>query len=303
MIHPAADVQSTQIGERTRIWQYCVVLPGARIGADCNICSHCFIENDVLIGDRVTVKCGVQLWDGVTLEDDVFIGPNVTFTNDARPRSRNHPEEFLKTVVKKGASVGANATLLPGITIGKDSMVGAGSVVTSNVPPGTVVVGNPARLLRYLSDENVPTSAPVGESSGGSSPVPGVDWIPLKNVRDVRGQLTVAEWSRDMPFSPRRMFFIHRVPGARVRGEHAHRQCEQVLLCVTGSVHVVVDDGRQRDELVLDSPARALRIPPGVWATHYRYSSDAVLAVFASHEYDESDYIRDYDEFLKYRQA
>jgi acetyltransferase-like isoleucine patch superfamily enzyme len=146
-IHPSSDVQSKQIGEGTRIWQYVVILPGAIIGRDGNICSHCFIENKVVVGDRVTVKCGVQLWDGVTLEDDVFVGPNVTFTNDLQPRSRNTAAKLLPTLVKKGASIGANATILPGLTIGEGAMVGAGSVVTKDVPPGVTVAGSPARII------------------------------------------------------------------------------------------------------------------------------------------------------------
>ncbi len=149
-IHPSSDVQSKQIGEGTRIWQYVVVLPGAVIGREGNICSHCFIENKVVVGDRVTVKCGVQLWDGVTLEDDVFVGPNVTFTNDQQPRSRNGAAQLLPTLVKKGASIGANATILPGLIIGEGSMIGAGAVVTKDVPPRTLVVGNPARVIRSL---------------------------------------------------------------------------------------------------------------------------------------------------------
>ena len=149
-IHPSSDVQSKQIGEGTRVWQYVVILPGAVIGRDGNICSHCFIENQVVVGDRVTVKCGVQLWDGVTLEDDVFVGPNATFTNDLQPRSRNASATLLPTLVKKGASIGANATILPGLTIGEGAMVGAGAVVTKDVPARTVVVGNPARIVRAL---------------------------------------------------------------------------------------------------------------------------------------------------------
>ena len=147
-VHPSADAQSKQVGQGTRVWQYVVILPGAVIGRDCNICSHCFIENRVVVGDRVTVKCGVQLWDGVTLEDDVFVGPNVTFTNDLQPRSRNSEANLLSTLVKKGASIGANATILPGLTIGEGAMVGAGAVVTKDVPPGATVVGNPARPVR-----------------------------------------------------------------------------------------------------------------------------------------------------------
>ena len=147
MIHKLADVQSKDIGEGTNVWQFCVVLIGARIGANCNICSHSFIENDVLIGDNVTIKGGVKLWDGITIEDNVFIGPNVTFTNDKLPRSKQYPDEFPKTIVKKNASIGANATILPGITIGEFAMIGAGAVVTQNVKAHSTVVGNPAREI------------------------------------------------------------------------------------------------------------------------------------------------------------
>jgi UDP-2-acetamido-3-amino-2,3-dideoxy-glucuronate N-acetyltransferase len=146
-IHPSADVQSSTIGEGTQIWQWTVVLPGARVGRDCNLNAHCFVENDVSIGDRVTLKCGVYLWDGMTVEDDVFIGPNATFVNDKYPRSRRRPGEFQKTMLKKGASIGANATILGGVTIGCGAIVGAGSVVTHDVPDGMMVAGNPARVI------------------------------------------------------------------------------------------------------------------------------------------------------------
>jgi UDP-2-acetamido-3-amino-2,3-dideoxy-glucuronate N-acetyltransferase len=145
LIHPSADVQTQAVGEGTRIWQYTVVLPGARIGRDCNLNAHCLVENDVVIGDRVTLKSGVYLWDGTTVEDDVFIGPNATFTNDKFPRSRRKPERFQRIVLKCGASIGANATILGGVTIGEGAIVGAGSVVTRDVPPGAIVRGNPAR--------------------------------------------------------------------------------------------------------------------------------------------------------------
>lgn len=150
MIHTLSDVQSKNIGANTNIWQFCVVLPSARIGNNCNICANCFIENGVTVGNNVTVKCGVQLWDGVTLEDNVFIGSNVTFTNDLFPRSKEYPEQFWRTTVKKGASVGANATILAGITIGENAMIGAGSVVTKDIPANEVWVGNPASFLRKV---------------------------------------------------------------------------------------------------------------------------------------------------------
>ena len=144
-IHDLADVQSNQIGEGTKIWQFSVVLKNASVGKDCNINAHCFIENDVIIGDRVTVKCGVYIWDGIRLHDDVFIGPNVTFTNDKFPRSKVYPDAFLKTVIEKGASIGAGSTLLGGITIGKNAMIGAGSLVTKDVPAGETWYGSPAQ--------------------------------------------------------------------------------------------------------------------------------------------------------------
>ena len=149
-IHPSADVQSTAIGDGTEIWQHTVVLPGARIGRDCNLNAHCFVENDVVVGDRVTLKCGVYLWDGMRVEDDVFIGPNATFVNDPFPRSRQKPARFDGVVIRKGASIGAGAIVLSGITIGENAMVGAGSVVTHDVPAGTLVYGNPARPARKL---------------------------------------------------------------------------------------------------------------------------------------------------------
>lgn len=140
MIHPLSDVQSKNIGENTNIWQFCVVLPDAKIGNNCNICSHCFIENNVKIGNNVTVKCGVQLWDGVEIEDNVFIGPNVTFCNDKYPKSRNKDFKLEKVIVKKGASIGANATILPGVTIGENAMIAAGAIVTKDVGVGEIYI-------------------------------------------------------------------------------------------------------------------------------------------------------------------
>ena len=150
-IHALADVQSTAIGAGTRVWQFVVVLAGASIGKDCNICSHCLIENDVVIGDRVTVKCGVQLWDGLRVGDDVYIGPNVTFTNDKYPRSRNPGFVPVPTWIEAGASIGGGAVLLPGVRVGASAIVGAGAVVTKDVPSGATVAGNPARVVKLTN--------------------------------------------------------------------------------------------------------------------------------------------------------
>ncbi len=150
MIHPLSDVKSSKIGPNTNVWQFVVILTGAEIGSDCNICSHCFIENQVKIGNSVTIKNGVHIWDGVTIKDNVFIGPNVTFTNDIYPKSKNQNFKLEQTIIENDVSIGANSTILPGLIIGEGAMIGAGSVVTKNVPAFSVVVGNPARVIRKL---------------------------------------------------------------------------------------------------------------------------------------------------------
>ena len=149
-IHPLSDVKSKNIGQKTKVWQFSVIFQDAIIGENCNICSHTLIENDVIIGNNVTIKSGVYVWDGITLEDNVFIGPCVAFTNDKKPRSKQYPEEFPQTTVEKGASIGANATILPGIRIGQNALIGAGAVVTKDVPANAIVVGNPAIIKGYI---------------------------------------------------------------------------------------------------------------------------------------------------------
>ena len=141
MIHKSSDVQTENIGKDTNIWQFCVVLSGAKIGSGCNICSHCFIENDVVIGNNVTVKNGVSLYNGIVIEDNVFIGPNVAFCNDKYPKSKNKDFKLEPVIVRKGASIGANATILPGVEIGENSLIGAGSIVTKNVPDNVIIKG------------------------------------------------------------------------------------------------------------------------------------------------------------------
>ncbi|MBP2674968.1 MAG: fdtC fdtA [Deltaproteobacteria bacterium] len=302
--HPQAIVESKNIGKGTRVWAFAHILPEAQVGADCNICDHVFIENDVVVGDRVTVKCGVQLWDGMRVEDDVFIGPNATFTNDMFPRSRQRPEKFLQTVVRKGASIGANATILPGLTIGKNAMVGAGAVVTRNVPQGAIAVGNPAYITGYVSraEKRHPSkaeAAPKAKPQVLPSAVKGVHIYRLPEIIDMRGSLSVAEYGQFLPFVPKRYFLVYDVMSREIRGEHAHKTLDQFLVCVAGSCSVVVDDGETSEEILLDTKNVAVHIPPGVWGVQYKYSKDAVLLVLASDVYKAEDYIRDYDEFLE----
>lgn len=166
MIHKLADVQSKDIGKDTDIWQFTVVLKDAKIGSNCNLNCHVFVENDVEIGDNVTIKSGVQIWDGITLKDNVFIGPNATFTNDKTPRSKVYPENFPKTIIHKFATIGANATLLPGLTVGKYALVGAGSVVTKNVLPYQILVGNPAKLVGYITENGTKVNLSMRDEEG-----------------------------------------------------------------------------------------------------------------------------------------
>lgn len=304
-VHANALCESQNIGEGTRVWAFAHILKGARLGKDCNVCDNVFIENDVTVGDRVTIKCGVQLWDGIDVRDDVFIGPNATFTNDRFPRSKQYPERFLRTVVGTAASIGANATILPGLNIGANAMVGAGAVVTRSVPPNAIVVGNPAKIVGYVgASDRVSAEAKakvidVAGISAVQTSVKGVTLHTFPTVQDIRGTLSVGEFEKEVPFNPQRYFLVYGVPTAETRGEHAHLNCHQFLIAVNGSLHVVADDGDTREEVVLDQRNRGLYLPPMTWGIQYRYSPDAVLLVFASHYYDAADYIRDYGEFLR----
>lgn len=300
-IHDHALCESRAIGARTRVWAFAHILPGASVGADCNICDHVFIENDVVIGDRVTIKCGVQLWDGARIADDVFIGPNATFSNDRFPRSRQHQRPIETTHVGRGASIGAGAVVLPGLRIGADAMIGAGAVVTHDVPPRAIVAGNPARITGYAdsAQRRIATeSRHVPEASAVPMAVRGVTLHRLPLIEDLRGHLSAGEVGPHVPFVPKRYFLVFDVPGKHVRGAHAHRTCDQFLTCVRGSVTVVVDDGAQAEEVVLNEPNLGLFVPAMIWAVQYKYSPDAMLLVLASEHYDATDYVRDYDEFL-----
>jgi UDP-2-acetamido-3-amino-2,3-dideoxy-glucuronate N-acetyltransferase len=296
---------SRSVGPGTRVWAFAHVLAGARIGRDCNICDHVFIENDVILGDEVTVKSGVQLWDGVRLGNRVFVGPNATFTNDAFPRSKQRPEHFAETIVEEDASIGANATILPGLRIGRAAMVGAGAVVTKNVPAHAVVIGNPAIIIGYqaeqitsLVDKRTSTDA-LGKEAGSRMPL-GVGECELwrmPHFADMRGRLVPVEFAKDLPFAPRRAFVVYDVPSHNVRGEHAHRACAQLLVAMHGCLAVLVDDGRNRCEIPLEDPTVGLHVPPMIWAIQYKFDPNTVLLVFSSDPYDAADYIRDYESF------
>lgn len=288
--HPQAIVESNKVGSGTRIWAFAHVLPGATIGKDCNICDFTFVENDVIIGDRVTVKCGVQLWDGIVLEDDVFVGPNVTFTNDLFPRSKCYPKHFARTVVRYGASIGANATILPGVTIGENAMIGAGSVVVKDVSPNTVVYGNPACVRKNLEMRNEQIIKKNSDSI--------VKQVSLPLIKDFRGDLSFAQYDDHLSFRPVRYFIISNVPKDSVRGGHAHKQSKQFMVCLNGSCRAKLDDGRKSENIYMDRLDVGLDLPAMVWVVLDQFSSNAVLLVLSSEPFSEEDYIRNYGDFL-----
>lgn len=299
-IHPQGICESKNIGENTKVWAFTHILPNAKIGENCNICDYVLIENDVIIGNNVTIKSGVQVWDGVRIEDNVFIGPNVTFTNDTLSRSKVYPKELLKTKISQNASIGANATILPGITVHKCAAVEAGSVVTKDVPPYAIVAGNPAKIIGYSEQfKEDRTYQKISTVNDKTKYIPSVLYKDHLIVRDLRGDLSVGEVEKEIPFPVKRYFLVFNVPGKEIRGEHAHIKCHQYLICVKGSISVAVDDGKHRDEYLLDSPNKGIYLPPMIWGEQYNYSEDAVLLVFASDYYDHNDYIRDYKEYKK----
>jgi acetyltransferase-like isoleucine patch superfamily enzyme/dTDP-4-dehydrorhamnose 3,5-epimerase-like enzyme len=295
--HATAIVESAAIiGDGTCIGAFAHVLRRAKIGCDCLIGDHTFIEDDVIVGNRVIVKSGVQLCAGLRIEDDVFIGPNAAFPNERYATGT----QLHGTVVKRGASIGAHATVLPGITIEENAMIGAGAVVTQHVPRSTVVVGNPSRIVGYAGAEQaVPATSPgVAAEGTGATHVKGVVLHRLPLVHDLRGCLSFGEVARDVPFEVKRYFLVFQVSSEQLRGEHAHRAQHQFLIAVHGRCAVVADDGFHRQEFILDAPNLGLYLPPMTWSVQYKYSPEAVLLVLASGEYDAAEYIRNYAEFL-----
>lgn len=297
--HPNALCESEFIGRGTKIWANTHILPGAIIGEECNICDFVFIENDVQVGDRVTIKSGVQLWDGIRLEDDVFVGPNVTFTNDKFPRSKGWQKDIPVTVVEHGASIGGNSTILPGLTIGKKSMIGAGSVVTRSIPPFAIAYGNPARIHGFVTAESTLEKDSKRAEVNIGLPFES-NFSMLKQIKDVRGCLTAFDFDEFDLFEVRRFFYVSSVPAGKGRGGHAHKQCFQFLFMLSGEITLLLDDGDNRSEVKLRDDGFGVLIPPMVWANQSNFSGNAILGVLASHKYDPSDYIHDYQSFQSF---
>jgi len=300
--HSSAIVESDNIGKGTSIGPNSYLHSDVVVGKEALICENVVIEDNVAIGDRVTIKGGVIISEKITVEDDVFIGPNVVFAVGTYSGDEKSGVELSQTRVQKRASIGANATIYSGIVIGKKSMVRPGSVVTHSVPPNAIVSGNPARIEGYVStptrevtilNELVPGNKAVQDVG-----ISGVKIYKMPVIEDLRGNLTFYQYGDQLPFIPKRYFIVYDVPTSKVRGEHAHKKLEQILVCIKGSCSVVVDDGNKRLEIPLDNPGVGLYVPPMVWAIQYKYTGDAILMVLASQVYDPDDYIRDYDEFI-----
>ncbi|WP_024275765.1 WxcM-like domain-containing protein [Hyphomicrobium sp. 802] len=306
-VHPHGICDSQSVGKGTRIWAFAHVLKGARIGTRCNICDHVFIENDVVLGNDVTVKCGVQLWDGIVIGDGVFIGPNATFTNDRFPRSKSYPDAFLKTILEDNVSIGANATILPGLRIGRGAMVGAGSVVTRNVPAHATVVGNPAVIVGYnnsdcrpIHDTPVIIKSKIEERTDLG--VGGCWAEQLPHTKDMEGSVTPIEIQKRVQFQPASIAVLS-ITNPNVRTEYARRECKQFIVAVTGGFSALLDDGRNRKEVRLEDASVGLHLAPMVWITRHNYSPNTVLLIAESRPHEQSDYIYDYEAFREKRNS
>ena len=297
--HPTAIVETKQVGANTKIGANAHILSGAVVGENCEIAEGAVINSGAVIGRGVKVGFGALIDSNVIVEDEVLIGACAVLTNE-RPYGSSVNDAV--TVILKGAIIGANATVLCGLKIGHKASISPGSVVSQNIPQNAIVLGNPAQIVGYVNSPRHSVAAVTKvEGQAGEvykSKVAGVQVTRLPSVPDLRGNLSFGEFERHIPFSTKRFFLIYDVPSRELRGEHAHLANHQFLICVNGSVNALVDNGKEREEFVLDSPNIGIHIPPLVWGTQYKYSEGAILLVFASHLYEATDYIRDYQDFL-----
>ncbi len=293
--HTSAVVESDDIGVGTRIGALSHVSAGARLGDNTHLGAGVTIGAEVVTGENVTIGSGSHLHGRVLLQRDVVVGQGAIV--GASPGSTFDPSVI--TVLEADCWVGAGSILFAGITVGHSAVIHPGSVIERPVPAFAIVAGSPARILGYREKfpEKLRTLRADRASKNSEIAVGGAQIITFRRYSDMRGLLAVGESGSELPFAPMRLFFVHGVPSREVRGEHAHRVCHQLLVAAHGACSVVIDDGDSRQEILLDDPAKALYIPPMVWATQYKYTADAVLMVLASHPYDPNDYIRSYAEF------
>ena len=254
------------------------------------------ISPDASFGADCFVDFGAVICAGVKLGSRVSIGANVVFVEGTQDTA---------TIVQDNVRIGASTVVYPGVTIASGAVVRPGTVVTRSVPHSAIVEGNPATIVGYVDAQGSGTSptpvfSPRENASVEEIGVAGVQMFRFPVIPDLRGHLTVGEFEKQIPFRPLRYFMVYGVPSREIRGEHAHRECHQFLICVSGRCSVVADDGTKRVEVVLDASNKGLYLPPRTWGIQYKYSSDALLLVFASHAYDAADYIRDYNDFIEF---
>lgn len=296
-IHSSAICEGASIGAGSRIHAFAHLMSATRVGRDCSIGAHVTVGSGAILGNGVIVEAGGQVGEKVRLEDDVLIGASAILCHE---RAAPAGPAAAGTLVRTAAVIGANATVLPGLTIGSRARVAPGAVVTRSVPPNAIVTGNPAQIVGYVDTaDRQREDNSAGETGIRTTSVRGVNLHRMRSVEDMRGNLSVGELGRDVPFEVKRYFLVYDVPNIEIRGEHAHLRCHQFLIAVKGMLHVVADDGRRREEIVLDRASLGLHLPPMTWGIQYRYSADAVLLVLASEHYESSDYVRDYDRFLE----
>jgi UDP-2-acetamido-3-amino-2,3-dideoxy-glucuronate N-acetyltransferase len=255
------------------------------------------VERGCVIGARCIVRSGAHLGAGTLLDDDVVVGPNATL------ESSGTEVDASRVRVQPGVRIGANATICAGVTLAARSQIRPGAVVTRSVPPCAIVEGNPATIIGYVDtefDKLLKSATPKHNTAWvEKTPVKGVTLHRFPVHPDLRGNLVVGEFDRQVPFNPLRFFMVFGVPSREIRGEHAHLLCHQFLICVEGSCALVADDGYKRFEVLLDDPSLGVYLPPMTWGIQYKYSADAKLLVFASHHYDSTDYVRDYKKYLE----
>jgi UDP-2-acetamido-3-amino-2,3-dideoxy-glucuronate N-acetyltransferase len=272
------------------------ISPQASVASDVKIGPFVVVDENAVLSAGVVVEGATRIWSGMQVEEGVRIGYQATFAISGEDKNRS------VTRLRRGCRIGANATVGENLVIGEEAVVEPGAVVKQDVPPFAIVAGNPAAVVGFVSTGENDNGKAVRESNLEvkitESRVKGVLFYQMPFIGDPRGNLTVGEFGSQLPFVPKRYFMTFEVPSAKVRGEHAHRQCAQFLLCVHGSCAVMVDDGEQREEFLLDRPTSGVLVPAMTWAVEYKHSADSALMVFASEHYDPADYIRSYEEFL-----
>lgn len=291
-IHETALCSTERIGEGSHVSAFALLDRDATVGRRCTIGQGASLGPDVVLEDDCSIRAGARLVANLHLAAGVTVGENTVLGGERR------------TTIGRGVSIGANANVRPGVGVGQGAVIEPGAVVADPVPAHAVVSGNPALIVGYVAGDSTTSPTPADLSIEPTvtgireTRVPGAHLYPVTSATDLRGSLVAADFA-DLPFAPQRAFMVFGVSSEFIRGSHAHRQCEQFLVCVTGSIRCLIDNGTVRDEVSLDGPIHGLHMPPMVWGTQYKYTRDAMLLVLASHAYDADDYIRDYDEFQR----